>query len=114
MAKVIQHPAKPMHPPGSIPVGNRAYPGAGQLLSARLEDWARALPPWRVEQGLFMFDILDAFGGPEKRLLEVMEATGWWLYCPPSHDNLRRPFPRYFPPWIIPASNIEPSSWFDE
>ena len=107
MARVIPHPVEPTHPPGTIPIANRAYPGAGQLLSGRLEAWARALPPWRVAQGLFLFDIADAFNVSERRLLQAMEATGWWL----SRPELGRGFTTYYPPWV--PEHGRASEWHD-
>ena len=97
MAEIVPHPAKPSRPPGAIPIAGRVYPGSGQLLSARIEDWARALPPWRVEQGLLLFDIADAFRIRDRRLLGVLRALGWWIRYPGPHEPMAI---RFYPPWV--------------
>jgi len=66
----------------------------GQLLTARIEQWARACQPWRVEQGFFGCDLADAFRVPEHRLMTALETTGWWVIWPKSGSG------RFIPPWV--------------
>src|SRR4051812_8861031 len=102
-AELVLPPPEPPRKPGRAPaprpgasvvVHNRAYPGARELLTDRLEAWTRQLPNWRVEQGFLLVDLADALRVHEPRLIKAMRATGWWVLI--RHDGR---LPLFFPGW---------------
>ena len=108
MPKVLSLPSRSLPPVGSIPIAGRIYPGAGQLLTARIEQWARACQPWRVEQGFLLCDLADAFKVTERRLLTALEASGWWM-LQGDFDH-----PLFFPPWVEQRGRATGWAWRHE
>ena len=99
---VLPPPPPPRKPPppslarpgASVVVDHRAYPGARELLTDRIDAWARAMPGWRVEQGFMMVDISDALGAPASRLHTALIGSRWWAKEGPGYVLL------WLPPWV--------------